>query len=163
MPIADPVLVKPTNLLCPHCAAGSGCTVYERRPVTCAEWVCGWIVMRQVPADWRPSESGVVFRVEDLLDDEITVTVLDPEPKLRSSELAELLQAWHEAGIVLHLEAVGTPGFYPCRRPINALVEDAGGDAASLGDALAAELDAMMGEHIWVPDGFALRSDIPAR
>ena len=72
MPIVTEELVKPTNLLCPHCEEGAGCTVYAVRPATCAEWTCGWTVLRQIPADFRPAESGIVFRIEDMLDDEIT-------------------------------------------------------------------------------------------
>ena len=160
MPIADEELTKPTNVLCPHCAEGAGCKVYDRRPATCAEWTCGWKVMRQIPDDWRPNESGLVFRVEEILDDEITVTVLDPEPRLGTVDFAELMISWHQAGIALHLETVGPPGFYPARREVNSLVEEAAGDPATLSKSLVAEWGVMARDHVWMADGFAFRSTI---
>jgi hypothetical protein len=160
MPIADEKLTKPTNVLCPHCEEGRGCKVYDQRPVTCAEWTCGWKVMRQIPNDWRPNESGLVFRVEDILDDEITVTVLDPEPRFGTAEFAELMISWHEAGIVLHLETVGPPGFYPVRREVNSVVDEGAGDPALLGGSLVSLWDTMAGDHTWAPDGFVFRTTI---
>jgi hypothetical protein len=161
MPIVSEELTKPTNVLCPHCAEGAGCKVYDVRPTPCAEWVCGWKVMRQIPGDWRPNDSGLVFRIEDSLDNEITVTVLDPEPRLSTTEFAALMVAWHQAGVTLHLETVGPPGFYPARHNVNSVIEDSAGDQARLGVSLLAEWETMARDHTWVPDGFAFRSTIP--
>ena len=161
MPIADAELEKPTNVLCPHCAEGVGCKVYDRRPATCAEWTCGWKVMRHIPEGWRPNESGLVFRVEEILDDEITVTVLDPEPRLGSVELGELMISWHQAGVALHLETVGPPGFYPARREVNSLIGDAAGDAIQLGNSLVAAWETMAKARSWIADKFTFRSNVP--
>lgn len=160
MPIVTEELVKPTNLTCPHCKDGAGCTVYDARPETCAEWLCGWKVMPQIPADFRPFESGLVFRIEEMLDDEITVTILDPRPKLASPAFAKLIFAWHEAGIVLHLEAVGPPGFYPVRKAMNELVESAGEDAARLAESILAAWEALAMHDAWVADNLPLRTEL---
>ena len=81
LPIRTDTLDKPTNVVCPHCVEGRGCTVYAIRPTVCADWLCGWKTMAEIPDDWRPSDSGIMFRDEDMPDREMTIALLDSTPR----------------------------------------------------------------------------------
>lgn len=57
--IDDPELSKPDETPCPNlCEAG--CAIYERRPVTCATWFCGWRLINLSEA-MRPDRSRVLM------------------------------------------------------------------------------------------------------
>jgi hypothetical protein len=60
--ISAPELKKPSDVLCPNCTR-AGCRVYESRPSVCAEYHCGWRVLRHLSDDWRPDRSGVLIDV----------------------------------------------------------------------------------------------------
>lgn len=52
-------LSKPANTACEHC--DSGCTIYDNRPTTCAEFECGYIQSDNLPIDARPDHCGILF------------------------------------------------------------------------------------------------------
>ncbi len=60
-----PELAKPKHEWCAHCAIGSGCKIYETRPQSCRDFVCGWLVDASVPEHWKPSKSRMVLTSED--------------------------------------------------------------------------------------------------
>jgi hypothetical protein len=60
-----PELAKPKHEWCPHCAVGSGCKIYETRPQSCRDFVCGWLVDAAIPEHWKPSKSRMVLTTED--------------------------------------------------------------------------------------------------
>lgn len=45
-----------------HFLGGKRCTIYERRPVVCRNFVCGWLVEASpFPDDFRPDKLGVLI------------------------------------------------------------------------------------------------------
>ena len=51
-----------------------GCTIYERRPKVCRDWMCMW---REFPSlfdeSWRPDRSGVLMRMAEVDASDIRV------------------------------------------------------------------------------------------
>jgi hypothetical protein len=60
-----PVLNKPQGQWCTHCAAGQGCTIYEKRPAPCRGFECLWLESQKqkhpLPAALRPDRCKVVL------------------------------------------------------------------------------------------------------
>ena len=70
-------LTKPPDTKCQHCAPGKGCSIYERRPISCRGFYCQWLVDPTLDDAWYPlaakiliypnaagSEPGYVFEVD---------------------------------------------------------------------------------------------------
>jgi hypothetical protein len=57
-----PELKKLSDLLCLNCTA-VGCKIYENRPSVCAEYHCGWKILRHLGDDWRPDRCGVLIGI----------------------------------------------------------------------------------------------------
>lgn len=58
-----PVLAinKPANSPC-HLLCDRGCSIYETRPTTCAEFECGYLQAGDdVPESLRPDKCGIIF------------------------------------------------------------------------------------------------------
>ena len=51
---------KPAGKLCPHCAPGVGCNIYDHRPLGCSLFRCDWLKGSIIESS-RPDRSGVVF------------------------------------------------------------------------------------------------------
>lgn len=62
--ILDPALKKHPGVLCPHWAAGTGCTIYEQRPGPCRGHFCAWRRIEQFDDSWRPDIFGVYAEVK---------------------------------------------------------------------------------------------------
>ena len=60
-----PELAKPRHQWCAHCTIGVGCQIYDSRPASCREFVCGYLVDAGVPEHWKPSRSRMVLTTED--------------------------------------------------------------------------------------------------
>ena len=60
-----PELQKPRHQWCSHCEIGVGCKIYDERPASCREFVCGYLVDGGVPEHWKPSKSRMVLTSED--------------------------------------------------------------------------------------------------
>jgi hypothetical protein len=58
--IKDPQLRKDAQVPCPHLVA-KGCGIYENRPLVCRSFLCGWRLMPELDASWRPDMSGVML------------------------------------------------------------------------------------------------------
>ena len=54
-------LGKPSGAWCPHCTPGTGCKIYDTRPEECRTFSCGWLLDTELPEDWRPDRSKLVF------------------------------------------------------------------------------------------------------
>jgi hypothetical protein len=67
---------KPINAWCPHCARGTGCTIYEQRPQACRAFACGWLLDPAMPETWRPDRSKLVVMPDE--DPEQIVILVDP-------------------------------------------------------------------------------------
>jgi hypothetical protein len=124
-PIHTDTLRKPANTLCPHCAAGEGCTVYSVRPQVCRGFYCGWFFLPELGPHWHPEQSGVVIRSEAFDSDTITILVLRFSEFLVSEDFAGMVGAWIDAGVGVEFERVGPPGHLPAKMRVNELLEDA--------------------------------------
>jgi hypothetical protein len=51
---AVPVLAKPENKWCQHCAPGKGCGIWEDRPDFCRSFHCHWLLDDDVGPEWKP-------------------------------------------------------------------------------------------------------------
>jgi len=58
--IKAPQLRKDAQVPCPHLVA-KGCGIYESRPPVCRSFLCGWRLMPDLDASWRPDLSGVML------------------------------------------------------------------------------------------------------
>lgn len=58
--IKAPQLRKEAQIPCPHLVA-KGCGIYESRPPVCRSFLCGWRLMPELDASWRPDLSGVML------------------------------------------------------------------------------------------------------
>ena len=56
-------LQKPAGKWCTHCAVGRGCKIYDARPQQCRAFECLWLQDAQMPPDWKPEMSKVVFSI----------------------------------------------------------------------------------------------------
>jgi hypothetical protein len=59
--IDAPELKKFAGLLCAHCKAGTGCTIYGSRPQVCRDFHCAWRAMAYLGDEWRPDRCGVLI------------------------------------------------------------------------------------------------------
>jgi hypothetical protein len=157
-PIKHELLHKPTNTLCPHCL--NGCQVYAMRPDVCRDWNCGWRIVPAIPHDWRPDRSGVVFRVEDLRESEITVTILDESRAVQSDAFASLIAEWIEAGIRVFFQTVGPAGHYPTHVFVNPMLVGLARSPAAMRLVFNEMLASLAAQHEWEPDRIELRSSI---
>ena len=58
--IKAPELRKDAQIPCPHLVP-KGCGIYESRPLVCRSFLCGWRLMPDLDASWRPDLSGVML------------------------------------------------------------------------------------------------------
>ncbi len=58
--IKTPQLRKDPQVPCPHLVE-KGCGIYESRPPVCRGFLCGWRLMPELDASWRPDVSGVML------------------------------------------------------------------------------------------------------
>lgn len=124
-PIRVETLQKPANSLCPHCAEGHGCTVYEVRPQVCRGFFCGYFFLAELGPHWHPEQSGVVIRSESFNKDTITILVLRLTEFLISEDFAGMVGAWIEEGISVEFERVGPEGHLPAKMEVNGLLAEA--------------------------------------
>lgn len=95
---------KPVNQLCRHWQAGTGCTIYERRPQMCRSFVCAWL-QGHLDDDWFPAKSGIVVHFSQ---DAVNVTVDDGCPdRWREEPYFSKLAEWSLNGI----KRIGNRGY----------------------------------------------------
>jgi hypothetical protein len=58
--IDTPQLRKKASVPCPHLVQ-KGCGIYETRPPVCRSFLCGWRLLPELDASWRPDLSGVML------------------------------------------------------------------------------------------------------
>src|ERR1700722_5643625 len=54
-------LDKEAGPYCKHCIPGKGCGIYETRFEICRTFLCGWRLVPQLDAAWRPDRSGILM------------------------------------------------------------------------------------------------------
>ena len=52
---------KEAGRYCKHCLPGKGCGIYETRFEVCRTFLCGWRLVPQLDAAWRPDKSGILM------------------------------------------------------------------------------------------------------
>jgi hypothetical protein len=161
-PIRTDTLQKPANLLCPHCAEGRGCTVYDARPTVCRGFYCGYFFLEELGPDWHPNNSGVVIRSEHFDEDVITLLILRLSPFLVSEEFAAVVGGWVAAGVGVEFERVGPAGHLPAKMRMNELLEEAVAtqDLRAMHKVFAWSLGHIDQTHVWEADATVLRSDL---
>jgi hypothetical protein len=58
--IDTPQLRKKAQVPCPHLVQ-KGCGIYDGRPPVCRSFLCGWRLLPELDASWRPDLSGVML------------------------------------------------------------------------------------------------------
>ena len=159
-PIHTETLQKPANTLCPHCAEGRGCKVYEARPDVCRGFFCGWFFLAELGPEWHPNQSGVVLRSESFDDNAVTLLILRLSPFLVSEEFAGMVGGWVEEGVGVEFERLGPPGHLPAKMRMNELLADAvaARNLREMQKMFAWALAHIDQTHAWEPDGTVLRS-----
>src|SRR3989344_8760857 len=62
---AVPEVGKTNTDWCHHCEIGKGCCIYDKRPLACQLFYCGW--MNGIGGeDFRPDRLGVMIDAEDV-------------------------------------------------------------------------------------------------
>src|SRR5437016_4259730 len=54
-------LKKPADTWCEHCDRGKGCGTYVSRPQSCRDFQCLYLLLPDVPADWKPDLCHMVL------------------------------------------------------------------------------------------------------
>ncbi|SIR02078.1 hypothetical protein SAMN05880590_110160 [Rhizobium sp. RU35A] len=54
-------LDKPANRLCRHGIAAKGCSIYERRPALCRDFLCLWRTDPSLGPEWKPDKAGLMI------------------------------------------------------------------------------------------------------
>lgn len=89
---------KPMGVLCAHCLHQAGCGIYESRPEVCRDYMCEWLMERDLAAPLRPDKIGTIF-MEDP-DNEDYQAVCDPSRPY----------AWRHPMVFKHLLAMAKAG-----------------------------------------------------
>lgn len=53
-------LNKPTRMICPHATEKHGCSIYPKRPHSCRQFSCQWLINPSLAEYWYPKKSGLV-------------------------------------------------------------------------------------------------------
>jgi len=114
--IDDPAIRKRAGHPCVHRVAGEGCAIYDSRPSTCREFICGWRALDWVDEGLRPDRAGVLIFLaetvpEEARDFEVAVffAILE-ERGLAAPGLAEAVARIMGMGIAVLLNVPGAPG-----------------------------------------------------
>lgn len=57
-------LGKPQGKWCERCAVGIGCRTYDARPPECRQFLCGYLMLRELDESWQPSLSKLMVCLE---------------------------------------------------------------------------------------------------
>lgn len=158
---------KVQGVLCVHCAEGTGCAIYNRRPEVCRDFYCQWRRYAWLDESWRPDRSQIMLRATD--DDVpdgyvssvgIVVDLLGPCEILMLPATLEVIATLIDQGIATFLSATALPGWTTGRVLLNASLGDAVRDRD--GDAMQAGLvDAFLLSALH-PKVLLLQEAIPA-
>jgi len=99
-------LQKPVAVWCRHCDVNHGCTIYGKRPEDCRHFHCGYLTMRQLGEEWKPSKSKMLIAGE-LGGRRIAVHVDPARPDAwRREPFYSTLKQWARAAISEHKQVV---------------------------------------------------------
>jgi len=63
--IDTPELKKLPGDLCEHYIQRKGCGIYDKRPIACQDWYCGWRLLPQFNESWRPDRMEVMIEFRE--------------------------------------------------------------------------------------------------
>jgi hypothetical protein len=87
-------LGKPQGEWCRHCAIGSGCRIYDRRPSECRSFHCGYLKWPMAGEHWFPARSKMVI-VSELGGNRVAIHVDPGRPTAwRQSPYYEEIRQW---------------------------------------------------------------------
>lgn len=140
--IETPELNKVQGVMCQHCVAGQGCTLYPNWPPICRSWFCQWRRYAWLDDSWRPDRSQLLLRATD--DDVpsgyasrtgVVFDVLGPCGLLTQPHVIEAIAGLMLRRVVVFLSVPGLPGQATGRVFLNPLLDAALRERD--GDALA--------------------------
>lgn len=83
---------KPADAWCKHCVAEQGCSIYNRRPQVCRDFLCRWMIDPSLGDEWDPSRSHVMVYEQGR---QITVLADPDHPAVwREEPYLAQLRAW---------------------------------------------------------------------
>jgi hypothetical protein len=87
-------LDKPVNTWCRQCDTSGGCKIYDARPQSCRDFICGWLADDSLPDSLRPDRSKVVIGIN--ADASRVNAVCDPTQPLawKAPLVHDQLKAW---------------------------------------------------------------------
>lgn len=93
------ILDKPAGKNCVNCVPLEGCTIYETRPQQCRDFYCGFMVMKELGEEWRPSTAGFIVAM-DAKTNQIRL-LADPEDPdaWRRTPYIEKIKDWSRIGL----------------------------------------------------------------
>lgn len=115
--IDDPEMQKLQGYRCKNTLPNRGCAIYDARPNTCREFHCGWRKLKWVREPLRPDKSGVLVRLHYSVAEPGQPPVLGvvftflTNNALKAEGLAESVAAAVAAGIPVHVNIPGPPGY----------------------------------------------------
>jgi hypothetical protein len=96
--IAVVALDKPPGTWCPHCIRGSGCGIYQTRPVECRTFYCHWMLEKGLTPEWKPERAK--FALVTSAGGHLTAFVDPGFPAAwRAAPYFELLKRWSLEGV----------------------------------------------------------------
>lgn len=116
-----PELPKRASTLCQHCTVGAGCRVYNDKPASCGDYVCGWIEGIGTEDD-QPHLLGVVYELAELTEVPLGVLkVIEPRPgDVQHLRAQSFLQSFLNAGRIVHVaNKIGSYYLIPRTTPEN--------------------------------------------
>jgi hypothetical protein len=122
--IDAPGLRKPSGIACVHLVP-KGCGIYDTRPPVCRSFLCGWRLLPDLDASWRPDQSGVMLL--HLSEAQLPKTYRGTEPGwvlviLDGKKALTPRLAKFAAGVVKRKAALFLSAMTP-RLPLNAQLE----------------------------------------
>ena len=114
-----PELKKPPGILCPHCRAGEGCLIHQRRPQVCRDFFCGWRCNAGLDEDWRPDRSDILIEQIGRNMPEgfehapfhYKFTLLGAPDKIYWPPLVQYISALVGQNVPVMLAVIGRPGY----------------------------------------------------
>jgi hypothetical protein len=107
--IDDPPVRKLPNVLCEHW--NGCCKIYDARPNTCREFLCGWRLSSNFAENWRPDQSNILVRVLSRQPKlSVVFHLLAPLTENVTVELLHAIGAMIVSGNEVFLAVAGGPG-----------------------------------------------------
>jgi len=129
--IDEPALQKLPGYRCHNALPDGACAIYQTRPRTCREFLCGWRRLKWIGEGLRPDVSGVLVRlvreatlVQGFERFGVAFTLLSDE-SLGAPGLAEAIAAAIHAEVGAYLIMPGPSGYTSSRVRLNDVLGDA--------------------------------------